>query len=398
MATIPVTDIYTPTTLRTGDTTNYTQAAIDCLEVLNEGNFSENCGDMGSSLKDHYIESCIRDYDSANPQGSTETTLSNLIFYCQAALEVDECKFTGFLDFCQPTDETDEEANIMIFIFAGAGACLLILIIIIICCWKKKQKKKKKVEGLLVLDADGFTTLSGGAHSNPFMENETSFVDGGRRSVSSIGSGMGSPDVFQSAPPDRFVYKDQKRSLSRSLSTTSRLSGSNSSIDIMVSPTPEPAQIDNRSVTAVSPDSSFARGRVSSTPNFQPTPAELQNVPAPMGTSVMRSRRSMPSISETGGAVPKIPAPPSGRRSSDIRMGAGPKAPWSEEGRAGISPTPTPGNLSVKILWNSLVTSMKENTPTPGPMSPAPLSPGPNLAGAFNEEEDVFTPEPTSEV
>ena len=266
MTTIPVKDIYTPTTLRTDDTTNYTQAAKDCLEVLNEGNFSENCGDMGSSFKDHYIESCIRDYDSANPHDSTKTTLSNLIFYCQAVLEVDECKFNGFLDFCQPTDEIVEDVNIMIIILGGAGALLLLLIIIIICCWRKKQKKKKVVEGLTV-DAVGFTTLSGGANSNPFIEDETSFVDGGRQPViSSDGSWKHASDVDHNDAPDRFVFKLQRRSVSRSTSVSSRQSGSNSSIDIMVSPTREPENIDNRSVTAVSPNLPFTRGRVESYP------------------------------------------------------------------------------------------------------------------------------------
>ena len=353
---------------------------------------------MSNSLKDHFLEACIRDYDARNPQSATSTMLSTLIFYCEGALEVNECKFEGFLDFCAPKDEQEEEANLMIFIFAGAGGFLLILIIIIIICWKKKkQKKKQVVEGLLV-DADGFTTLNGGAHSNPLAEDETSFVEGkssmhGGRRVSSIGSSLFDYNgTGQNAPPDRVVYNP--RSLSRSTSVgSSRLSGSNSSIDIMVSPTPDPA--DNRSVTATSPDSAFARGRVSSNPNFAPTPSEFSNVPAPVGTSVMRSRPSMPNIRETGN-FPRIPPPPGGR-TSDLRMGAGPKAPWSEEGRLGISPTPTPGNISVKLLWNSLVNTMKD-TPTPGPITPGPGSPGPNLAGAFAEEDDVFTPEPTTEV
>ena len=275
MSTIPVKYIYTPKTLRADDTTNYTQAAKDCLEVLNEGNFSENCGDIGSSFKDHYIESCIRDYDSANPQGSTETTLSNLIFYCQAALEVDECKFNGFLDFCQPTYEIQEDINIMIIILGGAGALLLLLIIIIICCWRKKQKKKKVVEGLFVV-AEGFTTLSGGAYSSPFIEDETSFVDGGRQPViSSVGSGKHASDVVHNDAPDRFVYKLQRRSLSRSTSVASRQSESSSSKDILVSPTQEPKKIDNRSVTTVSPDLPFTRGRVKSNPPGPMTPKAL---------------------------------------------------------------------------------------------------------------------------
>ena len=276
MSTIPVEDIYTPTTLRADDTTNYTQAAKDCLEVLNEGNFSENCGDIGSSFKDHYIESCIRDYDSSNPQDSTETTLSNLIFYCQAVLEVDECKFNGFLDFCLPTDEIVEDVNIMIIILGGAGALLLLLIIIIICCWRKKQKKKKVVEGLFV-DAEGFTALSGGAYSNPFKEDETSFIDCGKQPViSSVGSGKHASDVVHNDAPDRFVYKLQRR---RSTSVSSRQSGFSSAIDIMVSPTQEPENIDNRSVITVSPDLSFTRVGVKSNPPGPMPPKALSPGP-----------------------------------------------------------------------------------------------------------------------
>lgn len=339
-----------------------------------------------------------------NPQSATDTMLNALIFYCQAALEVDECSLSGFLDFCPPKEE-EEEASIMIFIFAAAGGALflLILLIIIIICCKKKQKKKKQVEGML-LDADGFTTLNPSAGCiNPGSESETSFSDrhrpsssfsGGRRSISSIGSSLfESPVMFHGAPPDRFTYADNRRSLSRSSFTSSRMSGSSSAIDIMVSPTPEPSKIDNRNVTGVPEGSSFARGRIASSPNMAPTPSEFSNVPAPLGTGVMRKRPSMPILPESDASVPKIPPPPR-RRLSALQVG-GPGAPWTTDGRDGISPTPTPGNLSVKILWNSLVSSRMGNTPdlsSPGPSSPGPSSPGPIL------EDDVFTPEPSTEV
>ena len=402
IATAPVTDIYQPVTLRTDSSTNYTQGATDCLEVLNEGNLTEHCGAMSSSLKDHFLESCIRDYDVMDPQSATDTMLKVLVFYCQVALEVDECSLSGFLDFCPPV-EAEEEASIMIFIFAaaGGGLVLLIIIIIIIICCKKKQKKKKQVEGLLV-DANGFSMLGSNGNINPAGDSETSFSDGrrpsssfsgGRRSVSSIGSSLfESPMMFAGAPPDRFTYGDRGRSLSRSSMTSSRMSGSTSAIDIMVSPTPEPSQIDNRNVT----ESAFARGRTSSSPSLAPTPSEFSNVPAPVGTGVMRKRPSLPILkpgAET--PVPRIPPPPR-RNSSALAMGGEqPKAPWSQEGRDGISPTPTPGNLSVKILWNSLVSSRMGNTPDP--MSPGPNSPGPLTPDPIPEEE-FFASEQSTDV
>ena len=351
---------------------------------------------MSSSLKDHFLEACIRDYDGMDPQTSSDTMLNNLIFYCHVALEVDECSLSGFLDFCPPVEEAEEEANIMIFIFAaaGGGLVLIIAIIIIIICCKKKQKKKKQVDGLLVdigaLGSDG--NLNRGRH-----DSETSFSNGhrpsssysgGRRSVSSIGSSLFETPMFSGAPPDRFTFADRGRSQSRSSMTSSR-GGSTSAIDIMVSPTPEPAQIDNRNVT----ESAFARGRVSSSPSLAPTPSEFGNAPTPLGTGVMRKRASMPLLipgAET--PVPRIPPPP--RRNSSA-IGEAPKAPWTQDGRDGISPTPTPGNLSVKILFNSLVSSRMGNTPDP--MSPGPISPGPLTPEPIPEEE-FFAEEKSTDV
>ena len=344
---------------------------------------------MSSSLKDHFLEACIRDYDGMDPQASSDTMLNNLIFYCHVALEVDECSFSGFLDFCPPV-EAEEEADIMIFIFAaaGGGLLLIILLIIIIICCKKKQKKKKQVEDLL-LDVNGFSALGSDGNLNR-ANSETSFSNGhrpsssysgGRRSVSSIGSSLfESPMMFSGAPPDRFTYGDS-RSQSRNSLTGSR-AGSTSAIDIMVSPHPEPGPIDNRNVTA----SSFSRGRVSSTPEFG-------SAPTPIGTGVSRKRASLQlPIPGAETPVPRIPPPP--RRNSSA-IGDAPKAPWTQDGREGISPTPTPGNLSVKILFNSLVSSRMGNTPDP--MSPGPSSPGPLTPEPIPEEE-FFAQERSTDV
>ena len=410
-STVPVQDIYLPDTLRTDKTTNHTEAATACVEVLNEGNLTEHCSDLSSSLKDHFLEACIRDYDSLDPQSSTDTMLSVLVFYCQVALDVDECKLSDFLDFCPPM-EKEEEIGFMWWILGAIGGLVaLIFIICCIICIKKKKDKKKRLVETMVADSDGFTSLpSKGDLSDAGEERETSFMRGrissvnsfasGRNSVSSIGSNVfESPDMVFGAPPDRFTYRDNKRMLSRATSRSSSItSGASTAIDIMVSPTPVPSQIDNRLVDNVSPTSGFATGRRSSSyPNMIPTPQDKSHLPPDLGTGVSRPRPKPLSVfseSETGAPTPLIPPPP---RKSGLQSPNAPGAPWGDHG--GMSPTPTPGNLSVKILWNSLLSTRNEATPgpnSPGPVSPGPISPGPTSPGPTSDAEGPFTPPPRS--
>lgn len=302
-ATVPIPDIYLPNTLRTDGDTDYTQAATDCLAVLEESNFTENCAEVSSSLKDHVLEACIRDYNIMGADKATHVMLSTLIFYCQGAMEVDECKFSGILDFCRPT-EPGGDGGFMWWIIAVIILLLLvIIIIIIIVIYKKKQKKRRLIEGSAD-DLDGFHTLSSrGGYFRPGIESESSFIEGrsgsawsdGRRSVDTINSRFfDSPLMFLGAPPDRFEFKDYGKTPcgptpapSSRMSGASRMSGRSMSIDITVSPTPEPEQIDNSSLTALGASN---KGRRSSSPGMAPTPVAVSHLPSPLGTTVQRPK------------------------------------------------------------------------------------------------------------
>ena len=302
-ATVPVPDIYLPGTLRTDGDNNYTRAATDCLDVLQEGNFTEKCEDVSSSLKDHMLEACIRDYGVMGAEEATAVMLNNLIFYCQGATEVDECQLSGFLDFCRPTED-DSAPGFMWWVIAVAALLMLIVIVVVVVCiYQKKQKKKRLIEGSAD-DMDGFTTLtSRGGYFHPGVESETSFIEGrssawsgGRRSVDSIDSRFfESPVMFLGAPPDRFVYKDygptpgpsSRMSSRMTEGTGSRMSGRSMSIDITVSPTPEPDQVDNTAATALA---TFNKNRRASSPGMSATPTEVSHLPSPIGTSVSRPK------------------------------------------------------------------------------------------------------------
>ena len=308
-ATVPIPDIYLPDTLRTDGDSNYTQAASACLDVLQEGNFTEKCEDVSSSLKDHTLEACIRDYVVIGAEEATSVMLNALIFYCQGALEVDECQLTGFLDFCRPTEDSAAADGFMWWIIAVVVLLLLIIIVIVVVCiYMKKQKRKRLIEGGAD-DMDGFHTLtSKGGYFHPGVESETSFIEGrssawsnGRNSVDSIDSRFfESPVMFLGAPPDRFVYRDYARTpggptpgpssrMSSRISggTGSRMSGRSMSIDITVSPTPEPNQVDNSAATALA---TFNKNRRASSPGMSATPTEVSHLPAPLGTSVQRPK------------------------------------------------------------------------------------------------------------
>ena len=251
------------------------------------------------------LEACIRDYEVMGADKATSVMLDTLIFYCQGAMEVDECQFSGFLDFCRPTE--DSAAGFMWWIIAVVVLLLLIIIIVIVVVvYQKKQKRKRLIEGSAD-DMDGFTTLtSKGGYFHPGVESETSFIEGrssawsdGRRSVDSIDSRFfASPVMFLGAPPDRFVYRDYARTpggptpgpSSRmsggtgsrmSGGTGSRMSGRSMSIDITVSPTPEPDQVDNSAMTALA---TFNKGRRAS------GPTEVSHLPSPLGTTVQRPK------------------------------------------------------------------------------------------------------------
>ena len=297
-STIPIPDIYIPSTLRTDGSRDYTQAATDCLDVLNEGNFTEHCTDVSSSLKDHFLEACIRDYSAMGGQNATSVMLSALIFYCQGALDVSECSLSGFFDFCKPTEEGPGTGIIWIIIAIIAALLIIIILVICVVIYKKKQKRKRLIDDTMT-DIDGFHTLSSkGGYFHPGLESETSFMEGrpgsswsaGRRSVDSADSRFfESPVMFLGAPPDRFVFREARSPSVAPSGTSSRMSGRSMSIDITVSPTPEPDQIDNRSMNASSALLAMAKRRRASSPGMS-TPGDLIQFPSPLNTDVKRPK------------------------------------------------------------------------------------------------------------
>ena len=280
-ATVPIPDIYIPNILRTDDDTDFTQAATDCLSVLNEDIFTELCTNVNSSLQDHLLEACIRDYVVLGSKNATNVMLLTLIFYCQGVLDVNECSLPGFFDFCRPVVEPDDGFMWWIIVIIVVLLIILIIVIVIVIC-KKKQKKK-----CLIDDTSGIYPLSyRGAYFHPGHESETSFVEGisssgwsrRRGSVDSLDSHFfESPVMFLGAPPDRFVYKDQAKRTTTSMS-----------IDINVAPTPEPEQIDNRSVTPAF--QTFKKRKRSSSLDTNPAPTEVSHLPAPLNISVSRPK------------------------------------------------------------------------------------------------------------
>ena len=426
-ATVPIPDIYLPIRLRIDKDIDYTSAATDCLAVLEEGNFTEHCEDMSSSLKDHFLEACIRDYNITGPDSATSMMLSALIFYCQGALDVDECKLNGFFDFCRPVDEG--AAGFMWWIIIVIVLILVIIIIIIVVViYKKKQKRKRLIEGTED-DMDGFHTLSSKhGYFHPGVESETSFIEGrsssawsdGRRSVDSIDSRFfESPVMFLGAPPDRFVYRDYGKSPTSGTTPApssrmsggpgSRMSGRSMSIDITVSPTPEPEQIDNRTVTAVSSGAAFNRGRRSSSPGMAPTPTEVSHLPSPVGTNVQRPKPPSQDVLGNRSIIPpglstKADHPPPKITSSttssndttfkpSIPFGAARRSDHSEPklapapGRLDALASPPPGTSGNETRRVSLPAGPSNNTVPK-------LAPPPGRSGRLDETTPHPAPKP----
>lgn len=145
-STAPVSSISSPgplTVYHRSNTHDYTQAASDCLSVLNNETITKHCDVLPSGIRDHLLEACIREYDRAGKEESKNIMYSSLIFYCATAMQVDECKFKGYFYFCDETAEEDSSGFPMWIIgVAAGGLLLLILLIIIVICLKKKKKKE----------------------------------------------------------------------------------------------------------------------------------------------------------------------------------------------------------------------------------------------------------------
>jgi hypothetical protein len=181
--------------------TNYTAAAIACLDVIKNTNFTDTCsGVMSSSTIDHFLEACIRDYERIGEQQAQMLLKSTLIYYCATAMGADECKFIGYFYFCEELEEESAAFPIIIIAAAAGGLLMLIGLILLICCIKKKKKDKERAAA--AEDDPSLSLVSNTKFNTTALRRnttETSFVsldsrrqsawdDGGRNSVVSVNS------------------------------------------------------------------------------------------------------------------------------------------------------------------------------------------------------------------
>ena len=286
--------------------------------MLNEGNFTKHCENTSSSLKDHFLEACIRDYDTMGAENATNVMLSVLIFYCQGIYNVDECSLPGFFDYCRPTVEPEDGFYWWIIIIIVV--VLIIIIVIVVICICKIKKKNHMVDNRVNETAFGNYPLSNkGIFSHHEFEYETSFNEEGaddfrllgrRRSLESTDLPFfESPVMFLGAPPDRVQFRDYTKSPHRGASPMS--------IDISVAPTPEPEQTNNITGTSTSTRQTFKtfeqRPRTNSL-GINSTPTDVSHLPAVPNTHVNRSipqtvlgkRVVMPPHTKTDHPPPKI--------------------------------------------------------------------------------------------
>ncbi|KAH3816467.1 hypothetical protein DPMN_117983 [Dreissena polymorpha] len=144
----PVSSISSPgplTVYHRSNTHDYTQAAINCLSVLDNENITKHCEVLPSGIRDHLLEACIREHDRAGKEESKNIMYSSLIFYCATAMKVDECKFKGYFYFCDETAE-DSSGGFPMWIIGVAAGILLLLILLIIIVIRLKKKKKENQE------------------------------------------------------------------------------------------------------------------------------------------------------------------------------------------------------------------------------------------------------------
>ncbi|KAK3101710.1 hypothetical protein FSP39_005732 [Pinctada imbricata] len=124
----------------------------ECLEALNDSTVKTHCQNV-DNLSGFLLEACIADYDRLGDKATNETIILNLIFYCQGAFDVDECKLDGYFDYCTTEVDTESEDNIL-WIIIAIVICVIILCMTLICCcccwyhskccFKKCGKKKNK--------------------------------------------------------------------------------------------------------------------------------------------------------------------------------------------------------------------------------------------------------------
>ena len=172
---------------------------------------------MTSSVKDFFLEACIREYERAGSEDAMKILQYSLIYYCVMVSGTSECSFEDYFYFCEEEDSSTSPFAFWIFIVI-AVAVLLIVTVIIVVCYKKKQaaKRKEVEEEELVSEVRNtkFRVTKLRTRETSFMSTSSTriasptWTDDGRRSAASVSSRgsidsrfFESPIMFIGSPP-----------------------------------------------------------------------------------------------------------------------------------------------------------------------------------------------------
>lgn len=199
-STIPIPVIDLPDTLTpySRSVTEYTSAATSCLAVLNNATIVNKCDEITSSVTDHFLEACIREFERAGSEHATTILHYSLIYYCVVGIGVDECSFDRYFYFCD--DQAEDSLFAIWMIILIMFIVVFILIIIIVICWKKKKAQKDE-HGTTLISRQRFDRTTLNMCDNEAM-TETSFMKETHTGIGATGlphAGRDSPEQWSSS-------------------------------------------------------------------------------------------------------------------------------------------------------------------------------------------------------
>lgn len=154
--------------------TEYTSAATSCLAVISNTTIANNCDAVTSSVTDHFLEACIREYERAGSEHATTILQYSLIYYCVVVTGVNECSFDRYFYFCD--DQAPEDSGFAIWMILVLVIVLFILITAIIVVIRCKKKKSQKDEhGTTLISRQGLDRAILNMYDNE-ATTETSFM------------------------------------------------------------------------------------------------------------------------------------------------------------------------------------------------------------------------------
>jgi hypothetical protein len=124
----------------------------NCITALNNSDIQEHCKDI-TNITEFFLEACLTDYENVGENATYILLVHNLIFYCQATFDIDECKLKEYFDYCTDTDE-QSKTDIMLLIIIGV-CCLIPLLLLLcccccwfygLCCFKKCKRRRAVVQ------------------------------------------------------------------------------------------------------------------------------------------------------------------------------------------------------------------------------------------------------------